>query len=250
MNLVVTGHVDHGKSTVVGRLLADTGSLPEGKLDAIRALCARNSKPFEYAFLLDALRDERAQGITIDAARVFFKSKQRDYLLLDAPGHSEFLRNMITGAARAEAALLVIDAREGVRDNSRRHGYLLSLLGIRQLAVIVNKMDLVDRSRDVFDRVANEYQDFLSNLQVTPSWFIPVSGMTGENIVDRAPQLPVVQRADRARSARRLHAGTRAASTRRSACRCRASTSSPPTTTTAASSPAASRPAASASATS
>ena len=208
MNLVVTGHVDHGKSTVVGRLLADTGSLPEGKLDAIRALCARNSKPFEYAFLLDALRDERAQGITIDAARVFFKSKQRDYLLLDAPGHSEFLRNMITGAARAEAALLVIDAREGVRDNSRRHGYLLSLLGIRQLAVIVNKMDLVDRSRDVFDRVANEYQDFLSNLQVTPSWFIPVSGMTGENIVDRAPQLAVVQRADRARSARRVHAGT------------------------------------------
>jgi bifunctional enzyme CysN/CysC len=190
MNLVVTGHVDHGKSTVVGRLLADTGSLPEGKLDAIRALCARNSKPFEYAFLLDALRDERAQGITIDAARVFFKSKQRDYLLLDAPGHSEFLRNMVTGAARAEAALLVIDAREGVRDNSRRHGYLLSLLGIRQLAVIVNKMDLVDRSRDVFDRVAAEYQDFLSNLQMTPSWFIPVSGMTGENIVDRAPQLP------------------------------------------------------------
>ncbi len=190
MNLVVTGHVDHGKSTVVGRLLADTGSLPEGKLDAIRALCARNSKPFEYAFLLDALRDERAQGITIDAARVFFKSSQRDYLLLDAPGHSEFLRNMITGAARAEAALLVIDAREGVRDNSRRHGYLLSLLGIRQLAVIVNKMDLVDRSRDVFDRVAGEYQDFLSNLQVTPSWFIPVSGMTGENIVERAPRLP------------------------------------------------------------
>jgi bifunctional enzyme CysN/CysC len=190
MNLVVTGHVDHGKSTVVGRLLADTGSLPEGKLDAIRALCARNSKPFEYAFLLDALRDERAQGITIDAARVFFKSRQRDYLLLDAPGHSEFLRNMITGAARAEAALLVIDAREGVRDNSRRHGYLLSLLGIRQLAVIVNKMDLVDRSRDVFDRVAGEYQDFLSNLQVTPSWFIPVSGMTGENIVQRASELP------------------------------------------------------------
>jgi bifunctional enzyme CysN/CysC len=190
MNLVVTGHVDHGKSTVVGRLLADTGSLPEGKLEAIRALCARNSKPFEYAFLLDALRDERAQGITIDAARVFFKSSQRDYLLLDAPGHSEFLRNMITGAARAEAALLVIDAREGVRDNSRRHGYLLSLLGIRQLAVIVNKMDLVDRSRDVFDRVAGEYQDFLSNLQVTPSWFIPVSGMTGENIVQRASELP------------------------------------------------------------
>lgn len=189
MNLVVTGHVDHGKSTVVGRLLADTGSLPEGKLEAIRAHCARNSKPFEYAFLLDALRDERAQGITIDAARVFFRSAAREYILIDAPGHSEFLRNMVTGAARAEAALLVIDAREGVRDNSRRHGYLLSMLGIRQLAVIVNKMDLVDRSQQVFDTVTAEYGAFLANLNVTPSCFIPASGMTGENVVSRSPGL-------------------------------------------------------------
>ena len=189
MNLVVTGHVDHGKSTVIGRLLADTGSLPEGKLEALRAHCARNSKPFEYAFLLDALRDERAQGITIDAARVFFKSSRRDYLLLDAPGHSEFLRNMVTGAARAEAALLVIDAREGVRENSRRHGYLLSMLGIRQVAVLVNKMDLVERSQTVFDRVVDEYQAFLAHLQLTPSAYIPVSGMTGENIVAHAPDL-------------------------------------------------------------
>ncbi len=189
MNLVVTGHVDHGKSTVVGRLLADTGSLPEGKLEAIRALCARNSKPFEYAFLLDALRDERAQGITIDAARVFFKSQVRDYILLDAPGHPEFLRNMVTGAARAEAALLVIDAREGVRDDSRRHGYLLSMLGIRQLAVVVNKMDLVQRSRAVFESVVADYRSFLAHLQVTPACFIPASGLTGENIVTRAQEL-------------------------------------------------------------
>lgn len=186
MNLVVTGHVDHGKSTVVGRLLADTGSLPDGKLEAVRQHCARHAKPFEYAFLLDALRDERAQGITIDAARVFFKSAQRDYILLDAPGHSEFLRNMVTGAARAEAALLVIDAREGVREQSRRHGYLLSMLGIRQLAVLVNKMDLVDGSQEVFDRIADEYRAFLANLDVVPSWVIPVSGTTGENIVHRA----------------------------------------------------------------
>lgn len=186
MNLVVTGHVDHGKSTVVGRLLADTGSLPEGKLEAVRAHCARHAKPFEYAFLLDALRDERAQGITIDAARVFFKSPHRQYLLLDAPGHSEFLRNMVTGAARADAALLVIDAREGVQDNSRRHGYLLSMLGIRQLAVLVNKMDLVDGSEDVFSRIAAEYRAFLANLQIEPSCIIPVSGATGDNIVHRA----------------------------------------------------------------
>jgi bifunctional enzyme CysN/CysC len=189
MNLVVTGHVDHGKSTIVGRLLADTNSLPEGKLDAIRAHCARNAKPFEYAFLLDALRDERAQGITIDAARVFFKSAAREYILIDAPGHSEFLRNMVTGAARAEAALLVIDAREGVRDNSRRHGYLLSMLGIRQLAVVVNKMDLVDWSQAVFDSLTREYGEFLANLDVTPSCFIPASGVGGENIVSRAPSL-------------------------------------------------------------
>ena len=151
MNIVIVGHVDHGKSTVIGRLLADTHSLPEGKLEQVRAHCERNSKPFEYAFLLDALKDEQAQGITIDAARVFFKSNLRHYLILDAPGHIEFLKNMITGAARAEAALLVIDAAEGVQENSRRHGYMMSMLGIRQLAVLVNKMDLVGWDRGVFD---------------------------------------------------------------------------------------------------
>jgi len=115
MHLVVAGHVDHGKSTIVGRLLADTHSLPDGKLEQIRALCARTSRPFEYAFLLDALKDERAQGITIDSARVFFNSAVRQYIIIDAPGHVEFLKNMISGAARAEAAFLVIDAQEGIR---------------------------------------------------------------------------------------------------------------------------------------
>src|SRR5688572_6735473 len=151
MNIVVCGHVDHGKSTIVGRLLADTGSLPDGKLDQVRDLCARTSKPFEYAFLLDALKDERAQGITIDAARVFFKTARRDYLIIDAPGHVEFLKNMITGAASAEAAFLVVDAKEGLQENSRRHGYLLSFLGIRQVAVVINKMDLVDYDQAQFE---------------------------------------------------------------------------------------------------
>jgi bifunctional enzyme CysN/CysC len=186
MNLVVTGHVDHGKSTVVGRLLADTGSLPDGKIDAVRAHCARHAKPFEYAFLLDALRDERAQGITIDAARVFFRTSRREYILIDTPGHAEFLRNMVTGAARAEAALLVIDAREGIRDNSRRHGYLLSLLGIRQIAILVNKMDLVGWSEAAFEAIAEEYREFLRQLQVEATCFVPVSGATGDNIVTRA----------------------------------------------------------------
>lgn len=186
LSLVIGGHVDHGKSTIIGRLLADTGSLPEGKLDAVRANCERNSKPFEYAFLLDALKDEQAQGITIDAARVFFKTAQRPYIIIDAPGHIEFLRNLITGAARAEAALLVIDAKEGVQENSRRHGYMMSMLGIKQLVVLVNKMDLVDYHRSVFERIEGEYRDFLGKLDVTPVGFIPVSGREGENIARRS----------------------------------------------------------------
>jgi bifunctional enzyme CysN/CysC len=156
----------------------------------VRAQCELNSKPFEYAFLLDALKDEQAQGITIDAARVFFRTKLRPYLILDAPGHIEFLKNMITGAARAEAALLVIDAAEGVQENSRRHGYMVSLLGIRQLAVVVNKMDLVDWDQQVYDGIVREYGAFLDQVGIKPSCFIPVSGRGGDNIADRSPNLP------------------------------------------------------------
>jgi len=130
MDIVFVGHVDHGKSTVIGRLLADTGTLPEGKLEQVWESCDRNSKPFEYAYLIDALKDERAQSITIDSARVFFKSQKRHYIIIDAPGHIEFIKNMVTGASRAEAAVLVIDALEGIQENSRRHGYLLWMLGI------------------------------------------------------------------------------------------------------------------------
>ena len=164
MNIVIVGHVDHGKSTVIGRLLADTGSLPDGKLEQVRLSCERNAKPFEYAFLLDALKDEREQGITIDTARSFFKSKKRGYIIIDAPGHIEFLKNMISGAARAEAALLIIDAKEGIQENSKRHGYLLSMLGIRQIAVCVNKMDLVNYSEQVFNDIVKNYTEFVGGL--------------------------------------------------------------------------------------
>ena len=190
LSLVIGGHVDHGKSTIIGRLLADTGSLPEGKLEAVRLNCERNAKPFEYAFLLDALKDEQAQGITIDAARVFFHTAKRHYIIIDAPGHIEFLRNLITGAARAEAALLVIDAKEGVRENSRRHGYMMAMLGIRQLAVLVNKMDLVGYEEAAFDRLATEYGVFLEKLGVEPAGFIPVSGREGDNIAQRSSVMP------------------------------------------------------------
>jgi bifunctional enzyme CysN/CysC len=189
MNIVIAGHVDHGKSTVVGRLLADTDSLPKGKLEQVKETCRRTSKPFEYAFLLDALKDEQAQGITIDAARVFFKTQKRHYIIIDAPGHIEFLKNMVTGASHAEAALLVIDAAEGIRENSRRHGYMLSMLGIRQLAVVANKMDLVGYSKQVFDSIVSEYTEFLSGVGLRACAFIPVSGREGDVIASLSDKM-------------------------------------------------------------
>ena len=182
MNIVIAGHVDHGKSTVIGRLLADTDSLPNGKLEQVKETCRRNSKPFEYAFLLDALKDEQSQGITIDAARVFFKTPKRHYIIIDAPGHIEFLKNMVTGASHAEAALLVIDAEEGVQENSRRHGYMISMLGITQMVVLVNKMDLVNYDQKVFDAIVDEYTEFLNGIGLTARAFLPVSGMEGDAI--------------------------------------------------------------------
>jgi len=189
MNIVIVGHVDHGKSTIIGRLLADTKTLPEGKLEQVKEMCRRTSRPFEYAFLLDALKDEQAQGITIDSARAFFKTVKRDYIIIDAPGHIEFLKNMVSGAARAEAALLVIDAKEGVRENSKRHGYLLSMLGIKQVAVLINKMDLISYNKDIYSSIVEEYSGFLNEINVTPKCFIPVSGMQGDNIASLSEKM-------------------------------------------------------------
>lgn len=190
MQIVIVGHVDHGKSTLVGRLLADTGVLGDGKLEKVKATCRRQGKQFEYAFLLDALEAEQDQGITIDAARVFFKTERRDYIIIDAPGHIEFLKNMVTGAARAEAAVLLIDAKEGVRENSRRHGYLLSMLGIRQVAVLVNKMDLVGYDRGVFDRIVGEYRAFLEEVGIRPHCFVPIAAREGDHITGPSLAMP------------------------------------------------------------
>lgn len=189
LTVVIGGHVDHGKSTIIGRLLADSGAMPAGRIEQVKALCARTSRPFDYAFLLDALKDERAQGITIDAARVFFRTATRDCIIVDAPGHVDLLKNMITGAARADAALIVIDAREGVQDNSRRHGYIAAMLGIRQVAVLVNKMDLVDCDRDRFARIEAEYRAFLAQLSLEPVAVIPVVGCDGDHIARRSDRM-------------------------------------------------------------
>src|SRR5207247_10095505 len=122
LNIVIVGHVDHGKSTLLGRLYADTGALPDGKLEKVQAICRQQGKEFEYAFLFDAFLEEQEQGITIDTARTFFSWAGREYIIIDAPGHKELLKNSVSGAARAEAALLVIDADAGVREQCEKHG--------------------------------------------------------------------------------------------------------------------------------
>ena len=185
LKVVFVGHVDHGKSTLIGRILHDTGSLAEGKIAAIEQACAAEGMAFEFAFLLDALLEEQAQNITIDTTQIPFRTARRPYVIIDAPGHKEFLKNMITGAASSDAAVLVIAADEGVREQSRRHGYLLSLLGIRQLIVVVNKMDLVGNAQAAFREIEREYGEFLDSLGLKPRGFIPAAARTGANIATR-----------------------------------------------------------------
>ncbi|WP_291862229.1 adenylyl-sulfate kinase [Bradyrhizobium sp.] len=189
VRIVIVGHVDHGKSTLVGRLLHETGSLPEGKLEMLKAASARRGMPFEWSFLLDALQTERDQGITIDTTQIRFRTRSRDVVLIDAPGHAEFLRNMITGASQADGAVLIIDALEGVRDQTRRHGYLLHLLGVRQVAVVINKMDRVDFSAERFREISDEISAHLVGLGVTPSAVIPISARDGDGVAGRTPRI-------------------------------------------------------------
>ncbi|MBI5132797.1 MAG: adenylyl-sulfate kinase [Rhodopseudomonas palustris] len=189
VRIVIVGHVDHGKSTLVGRLLHETGSLPDGKLEMLKAVSARRGMPFEWSFLLDALQTERDQGITIDTTQISFRTRSRDVVLIDAPGHAEFLRNMITGASQADGAVLIIDALEGVRDQTRRHGYLLQLLGIKQVAVVVNKMDRVDFSAERFQSISDEISAHLIGLGVTPTAVIPISARDGDGVAERTANI-------------------------------------------------------------
>src|SRR5438105_9761429 len=190
LKIVIVGHVDHGKSTFVGRLFHDTASLPEGKLEQLHKVPERRGVPVECANLMDALQSERDQHITIDTAQIWFHTAKRQYVIIDAPGHKECLKNMITGAANAEAALLLIDAHEGVQENSRRHGYLLNLLGIRQIAVLVNKMDLENYSEAKFKQIESEYRAWLEQIGVEPKVFIPIAAKHGDNIASRSANTP------------------------------------------------------------
>ncbi len=186
LSFVVVGHVDHGKSTLIGRLLFDTHSVEEGKAERIQAACKAEGMEFEYAFLMDALLEEQAQNITMDTTRVPFRTDRRAYTIIDAPGHKEFLKNMITGAASADAAVLLVDAKEGLREQTRRHGFLLSLLGLRQIVVAVNKMDLVNYDQKVFDSISAELREFLGRLGVPPTHIVPISAKLGYGLISRS----------------------------------------------------------------
>ena len=180
--IVVVGHVDHGKSTLIGRLLADTDSLPEGKLEAVEKACREEGMPFEHAFLLDALLEEQAQNITIDTTRIEFRHGGRAFQIIDAPGHREFIKNMVTGAAAADEAILMIDAKEGLKEQTRRHGLLLSLLGVAKVIVAVNKMDLVDWKEGRFRELEKEIREYLGGLKISPREVIPISAREGSQV--------------------------------------------------------------------
>lgn len=193
LRIVVVGHVDHGKSTLIGRLLYDTGALPEGRYEELKAASAKRGVPIEWSFMLDAFQAERDQAVTIDSTQIWFKSARRDYVLIDAPGHREFLKNMISGAASADAAILVVDAVEGLRETSRRHGYLLHMLGIPHVAVAISKMDLAGYDERRFKAVARDVENYLGDLGITANAMVPISGRDGDNIANGSAHMPWYQ---------------------------------------------------------
>ncbi len=183
--IVITGHIDHGKSTLIGRLLYDTGILKEDRYHEITETSSMLGKHTEFAFVLDALEEEREKGITIDTTQIYFQTQKRKYVIIDAPGHKEFLRNMITGASYAEAAVLIIDANEGIKEQTKRHAYLLSMVGIKDVCVLINKMDLVGYSKDIFDKVVMEIEEFFTAISIKPKFFIPISALSGINVAKK-----------------------------------------------------------------
>ncbi len=189
LSFVIVGHVDHGKSTLIGRLLYDTNSLPPDKIEEIKKASAKQGKRTEFAYLLDHLEEERKQGVTIDTTQVFFNSKKRSYVIIDAPGHVEFVKNMITGASQAESAVLIVDVAEGVKEQTRRHSYMLSLLGLKQVVVVINKMDMVDFSQERFQTIKSDLAEFLKSINIAPVFYIPISAIEGDNVAGESENM-------------------------------------------------------------
>ncbi|MHC4629180.1 MAG: sulfate adenylyltransferase subunit 1 [Planctomycetota bacterium] len=189
LSFVIVGHIDHGKSTLIGRLLFDTDSLASDKIEEVEKASAEKGRDTEFAYLLDHLEEERKQGITIDTTQVFFKTAKRPYVIIDAPGHVEFVKNMITGASQAEAAVLIIDVTEGVKEQTKRHSYLLSLLGLNQVIVLLNKMDLASFAKERFDTVKADIGGFLKSINIESRLYIPISAIDGDNVTRKSEHM-------------------------------------------------------------
>jgi bifunctional enzyme CysN/CysC len=191
LRIATAGSVDDGKSTLIGRLLYDSKAIFEDQLSAVEATShARGHDQPDLALLTDGLRAEREQGITIDVAYRYFATPKRKFIIADTPGHIQYTRNMVTGASTADVALILLDARKGVLEQSRRHAFLASLLGIPHLVVCVNKMDLVDYAQDRFDEIREDFRSFAMKLEVTDLSFVPMSALTGDNVVQRSAAMP------------------------------------------------------------
>ncbi|MCK4353164.1 GTP-binding protein [candidate division WOR-3 bacterium] len=186
LKFVIVGHVDHGKSTLIGRLFFDTNSLPMDKIYEFQQASRELGKGLEFAFLMDHLQEEREQGITIDTTQAFFKTQKREYVIIDAPGHVEFIKNMITGASQAEAAILIVDINKGVQEQTKRHSYILGMLGLEQVIVVLNKMDLVNYNEKRFNQVKKELEKFLYSINIKDQFYIPISASKGDNVAKKS----------------------------------------------------------------
>lgn len=193
LRFLTAGSVDDGKSTLIGRLLFDSKKLYEDQLDALERDSKRMGNAgdhIDYALLLDGLKAEREQGITIDVAYRYFSTNNRKFIIADTPGHEQYTRNMITGGSTANLAIILVDARTGVITQTRRHTYLVSLLGIRHVVLAVNKMDLVDFNKEVFDKIVADYMSFVAPLAIDDVTCIPLSALDGDNVVEKSDRTP------------------------------------------------------------
>ena len=191
LRFTTAGSVDDGKSTLIGRLLYDSKSILEDQLEAVEeASRSRGNEEVNLALLTDGLRAEREQGITIDVAYRYFATPKRKFIIADTPGHIQYTRNMVTGASTADLAVILVDARHGIMEQTVRHSYIASLLAIKEVVVCVNKMDLVDFSQEVFDKIVADYKEMSSSIEIGNVTFIPISAKLGDNVVNKSENMP------------------------------------------------------------
>src|SRR5579875_502550 len=184
------GSVDDGKSSLIGRMLYDSNSVTSDRIEALeRAARRKGETEIDLSLLMDGLTIEREQGITIDVAYSYFATPQRKFIIADTPGHEQYTRNMVTGASTADAAVILVDARKGLLPQSRRHAYIASLLGLEHLVIAVNKMDLVGYSEEVFERIENDFREFLAGFRSIEPYFVPISALAGDNVVKRSTNM-------------------------------------------------------------